>query len=92
LRLRAPFRLAVSTWSRKSPIRSASRSSILSRVGALPRCSLAKRKSSRKVSRYPAIVFALASIWVQRRSVKKRWSSAGKVEAVIGAPPRPKEH
>ena len=39
--------------------------------------------------RYPAIVFALASICVHRRSVKKRWSSVGKVEAVIGAPLRP---
>ena len=62
----------------------------MSLVGILPRCSLAKRKSSRKVSRYPAIVFALASICVQSWSVKKRWSSAGKVEAVIGAFPLPK--
>src|SRR3546814_2550102 len=35
------------------------------------------------VSRYPAIVWRLASICVQSRSVKKRWSSAGNVMPVM---------
>src|SRR5665213_263145 len=84
--LRALFLRDVSTWRRKSPTSSASRSSTRSLVGLLPRFSPAKRRNNRKVSRYPAIVFGLASIWLRRRSVKNCWRSSGKVDGFILAP------
>src|ERR1700730_2454776 len=89
LRVRAVLPRAVSIWVRKSATRSASRSSIVSFVGVFPHRALAYRISSRNVSLYPATACRLASICVQRRSVKKRWINAGKFVAFIGFPPPP---
>src|SRR3546814_2751940 len=72
LRLRAPLPRAISIWMRKWPITSASRSAMPRHVGGLPDRAATKRTRSRNVSRYPAIVWRLASICVQSRSVKKR--------------------
>lgn len=65
-------------------------SSTRRRNGGLPTRFDAKASSSLKVSRYDAMVCELAPSCDKSRSVKKRWTSAGKLaEVTVHSPEQP---